>query len=148
MPASDLPLNGRNFQSFAILDKTGDNALQIKAPSGKVLWRAGKRGRIERSSNAGRAWSSSTSPLQEEWLSGAAASDKICWIVGRNGAIARTVDGQHWEKVAPPPMSADATGKFPDWIEVTATGADVATITAKDQRHYSTQDGGKTWRAQ
>ena len=142
---SDLPINGRNFKSFEILNKTGDNALQIKAPSGKVLWRAGKSGRIERSTNAGSAWALAKSPLQEDWLSGAAASDKICWIVGRNGAIARTVDGQHWEKVAPPPMSADASGKYPDWIEVTASSADVATITAKDQRHYSTQDGGKTW---
>jgi hypothetical protein len=142
---SNLPLNGRTFQSLSKLGPAKEPTVQIKAPSGKALWRAGKSGRIERSTNAGSAWALAKSPLQEDWLSGAAASDKICWIVGRNGAIARTVDGQHWEKVAPPPMSADASGKFPDWIEVTASSADVATITANDQRHYSTQDGGKTW---
>ena len=131
---SNLPLNSRAFQTLSKVDVAREPAAQIKAPSGKVFWRAGKSGRIERSTNAGSAWTLAASPLQEDWLSGAAASDKICWIVGRNGAIARTVDGLHWEKVAPPPMSADASGKFPDWIDVTASSAQAATITASDQR--------------
>jgi hypothetical protein len=144
----DLPLNGRDYQDLLKLDAAGELPVQVKTPSGKFLWRAGKGGNIQRSLDAGRTWILQTSPSQEDWLAGAAVSDKICWMAGRNGAIARTTDGKHWKKIAPPPVAADTSGKLPDWIEITAAGAREATVTASDQRHYATQDGGKTWRAQ
>jgi photosystem II stability/assembly factor-like uncharacterized protein len=127
---------------------TGGNATLLRTPSGSTLWRVGKGGGIERSTDAGRSWIVQTSPAQEEWLAGTAISDTICWIAGRNGAISRTTDGEHWEKMPPPPLAANSSGKLPDWISITAAGAQTATITASDQRRYSTQDGGKTWRAQ
>src|SRR5882762_9113866 len=144
----DLPLNGRDFQALLKLDPTRVIAVQVKAPTGKILWRAGKGGNIQRSADAGRTWILQNSPSQEDWLAGTAVSDKICWMVGRNGAIARTTDGGHWEKIAPPSVAADSSGKLPDWIGITAAGARQATITASDQRQYATQDGGKTWKAQ
>jgi len=144
----DLPLNGRNYQALLKLDPTGVIAVQVKTPTGKILWRAGKGGNIQRSADAGRTWILQTSPSQEDWLAGTAVSDKISWMVGRNGAIARTTDGGHWKKIAPPAVAADSSGKLPDWIGITAAGARQATITASDQRQYATQDGGKTWKAQ
>jgi photosystem II stability/assembly factor-like uncharacterized protein len=144
----DLPLNGRNYGSLLSLKAAGEFPAQINSPSGKILWRAGKGGVIQRSADAGRTWTPQKSPLQEDWLAGAAVSDKICWIAGRSGAIARTTDGNHWKKIAPPPMAADSSGKFPDWISITASDAKNVTITASDQRHFATQDAGKTWKAQ
>jgi hypothetical protein len=144
----DLPLNGRNYGSLLSLKAAGEFPAQINSPSGKILWRAGKGGVIQRSADAGRTWTPQTSSLQEDWLAGAAVSDKICWIAGRSGAIARTTDGNHWKKIAPPPMAADSSGKFPDWISITASDAKNVTITASDQRHFATQDAGKTWKAQ
>jgi len=119
----DLPLNGRDYQALLKLDPTGLIVVQAKTPSGKILWRAGKGGNIQRSADAGRTWILQTSPAQEDWLAGTAVSDKICWMVGRNGAIARTTDGGHWEKIAPPSVAADSSGKLPDWIGITAAGA-------------------------
>src|SRR6267378_1928258 len=144
----DLPLNGRDYQALLKMDPTGVIAVQVKTPSGKIFWRAGKGGNIQRSADAGRTWISQTTPSQEDWLAGTAVSDKISWMVGRNGAIARTTDGGHWKKIAPPSVAADSSGKLPDWIGITAAGAREATITASDQRQYATQDGGKTWKAQ
>jgi photosystem II stability/assembly factor-like uncharacterized protein len=146
--SANLPLNGRNYQALAKLDPSGELPVQVKTPSRKILWRAGKGGNIQRSADAGRTWISQTSPSQEDWLAGTAVSDKISWMVGRSGAIARTTDGGHWKKIAPPAVAADSSGKLPDWIGITAAGARKATITASDQRHYATQDGGKTWKAQ
>jgi photosystem II stability/assembly factor-like uncharacterized protein len=146
--AKDLPLNGRNYESLLKLDAAGEFPAQINSPSGKIVWRAGKGGVIQRSADAGRTWTPQKSSLQEDWFAGAALSDKICWIVGRNGTIARTTDGNHWKKIAPPPMAADSSGKFPDWISITASDAKNVTITASDQRHFATQDAGKTWTAQ
>ncbi len=145
---ADLPLNGRDYQDLLKLDAAGELPVQVKTPSGKFLWRAGKGGNIQRSLDTGHTWILQTSPSQEEWLAGAAVSDKICWMAGRNGAIARTTDGEHWKKIAPPPVAADASGKLPDWIGITAAGAREATITASDQRRYATQNGGKTWLVQ
>jgi hypothetical protein len=145
---ADLPLNGRDYQALLKLDPGVALPVQVKAPVGKFFWRAGEGGNIQRSTDTGRTWIVQKSPLQEEWLAGAAISDKVCWLVGRNGAIARTTDGSHWKKIAPPPVAVDSSGKLPDWISIVAAGARKATITASDQRHYATQNGGKTWRAQ
>jgi hypothetical protein len=144
----DLPLNGRDYQELLKLRATGELPVLVKTPSGTILWRAGMGGKIERSIDTGRTWILQKSPLQEEWLAGAAISDTFCWIVGRNGAIARTTDGSHWKKIASPRLAVDSSGKYPDWISITAAGAQTATITANDQRRYATQDGGKTWKAQ
>jgi photosystem II stability/assembly factor-like uncharacterized protein len=119
----------------------------LKSPSGSILWRAGKGGSIERSTDAGKTWVSQTSVSREDWLAGAAVSDTVCWVVGRNGAIARTADGEHWERVAPPAQAAVAAGKFQDLTGANASDALNATITAGDGRRFATQDGGKTWQA-
>jgi hypothetical protein len=141
------PLNGRNVESLSKADLVRVSPAQINSPSGKVFWRAGKSGRIERSHETGGAWILQASPSQEDWLAGSAVSDTICWIVGRNGAIARTTDAEHWGKIASPPMSAETPGKFSDLIEVTASSAETATVTTSGQRRYSTQDAGKTWQS-
>jgi photosystem II stability/assembly factor-like uncharacterized protein len=144
---ADLPLNGRNYTDLAALKATGQETVLIKALSGMNLWRAGKGGIIERSTDAGKTWRAQTSPLRDDWLAGAAVSDTVCWLAGRNGAIVQTTNGKRWKRIISPTQSA-ASGKLPDWINVTASSAQVATITANDQRRYTTRDGGKTWRAQ
>jgi photosystem II stability/assembly factor-like uncharacterized protein len=58
------------------------------------------------------------------------------------------MDGEHWDRVAPPMQAAGTAGKLPEWAGITARDAQSATITASDGRHFATQDGGKTWLAQ
>jgi hypothetical protein len=145
--SANLPLNGRKYQALATLHPASDYTVLLKAPSASTLWRGGKGGIIERSTNAGRAWAPQNSPSQDDWLAGAAVSDTVCWLAGRNGAIARTVDGNQWERIAPPAQAAAPAGKSPDWIGVVARDALNATIAAGDGRHFTTQDGGKTWQA-
>ncbi len=147
-PAERPALNGRIFSALSLQNALGRIAVQLKPPSGTFLWRAGVGGLVERSTDAGGTWTAQTSPLQEDWLAGAAVSDRVVWLVGRKAAIAQTTDGVHWMQVTPPTLAAIAAGMPPDWIGVTATDAQNATITSADQRRYVTQDGGKTWRAQ
>ncbi len=140
--------NERTDETFAAFRSTRTFSSLLKAPSGSSLWRAGKGGAIERSIDAGKTWGSQASPSKEDWLAGAVVSDAVCWLVGRNGAIARTMDGEHWVSVAPPPQAAGIAGKLPEWASITARDALSVTITASDGRHFATLDGGRTWQIQ
>jgi hypothetical protein len=148
-PAVDLPLNGRDFQDRVLsLSAPRQISIQVRSPSGTILWRVGVGGRIERSTDSGSNWTLQQSPLQEDWLAGGASSDTVAWLVGRNGAIARTADGEHWEKVSPPLAIGGASGKMPDWTGIVVRSAQDATVTTAEGRRYVTQDGGKIWLAQ
>jgi len=108
----------------------------------------GNEGRIERSDDGGQTWKPQANALPGDWRAGAVVSDKVWWLVGANGAIARTTDGEHWERIAPPPQAADASGKQPYWLDIVASDSQTATITAGNQQRYATHDGGKTWQKQ
>ena len=140
--------NARKTKSMMALKSAETAAVQATAPFGSTVWRVGKGGRIERSADAGETWLPQTSPSQEDWLAAVAISDTLCWAAGRSGAIARTVDGESWERVAPPAQAAGPDGKLPDWTGLAAHDGQFATITASDGRKFSTGDGGKTWQAQ
>jgi len=135
----------RKDQAFALAAPTQKAPAVLKTLSGSTMWRAGVGGKIERSTDGGATWLLQTSPSQEDWLAGAAVSDELCWLVGRRGAIARTVDGQHWDRVSPPPMAAGADGVLPDWTGIVASDSQTATIIAAYGRRFTTADGGQTW---
>jgi hypothetical protein len=145
--STDVPINGRNYQSLILPSPAQKSATLFKAPSGSVLWRTASGGKIERSNDSGRSWQTQVSPSQEDWLSGGVVSDTVCWLAGRNGAIARTVDGQRWDSVAAPAQATGSSGKLPDWTGIVARDAQAATVTASDGRRFATSDGGKTWQA-
>jgi hypothetical protein len=140
--------NARGSENVKAVKTTGTTPIQATSPFGTTIWRAGSGGRIEYSADSGQSWALQVSPSQEDWLAGVAVSDTVCWLAGRNGAIARTADGEHWERVAPPAQSAGTNGIIPDWSTITARDARSATVTAKDGRRFTTSDGGAAWQAQ
>jgi hypothetical protein len=137
---------GRTNEAVAMSRLAKSDSPVLKSATGSALWRGEKAGRIERSTDGGRSWISLASPSTEDWLAGAAVSDSVCWLAGRHGAIARTVDGQTWQRVAPPAQAAGPDGSEPDWTALSAGDASNATITAADGRKFSTTDGGRTWK--
>lgn len=146
--SSEARASARKEQPLAVFRQVQKYDSLLKAPSGSAEWRAGKGGMIERSTDAGKTWVSQASPSREDWRAGAAVSGAICWLVGRNGAIARTADGEHWERIAPPSQAAGGDAKLPDWNAINALDGQSATITASDGRRYATPDAGKTWQLQ
>jgi hypothetical protein len=147
--AAEIANGGQRVQALSsAMGAAKSEAIQIEAPSGKVLWRAGMGGKIERSSDAGRTWIPQPGASQSDWLTGAATSDTVCWLVGRNGSIARTTDGEHWMQIASPGAASGPANQFPDWMSVTASNAQIATITSSANQRYRTEDGGQTWRLQ
>jgi photosynthesis system II assembly factor YCF48-like protein len=113
----------------------------------QVAWQFGAGGRIARSTDGGATWTPQSSPVQSELLAGSAPTETVCWLVGRNGAIVRTVDGATWRQVPSPPQ-AEQNGRPPDWTFVEARDALSAVIATQDGLRYATDDGGATWQPQ
>lgn len=107
----------------------------IASPDSTRRWRlAGTV--VEYSTDDGSTWTdvfTARAPL----TAGTSPSSSICWIVGRNGVVLRTLDGRSFS-VIPVPETVDLT-------TVGATEADVAAITAADGRVFSTVNGGQSW---
>lgn len=111
----------------------------VLGPSAVAQWRIGPAGAIERWSDETRLWEAQASGVTADLLAGAALSERLCWVVGREGIILRTTDGVHWEKVtSPAPV---------DWVGVSARDALQATLTSPSGLRYTTSDGGRNWRA-
>ena len=142
-PAPAPPANAAAAYSEAasveLMSVMSDSHL-VAVPGTTFIWRAGRAGVIEFSSDSGASWSRQTSGALVDLTTGSAPSDKICWIVGRVGAIVRTTDGgQHWSLIHPP------IGQ--DLVAVRALDSLRATIwTAHNLKAFETTDGGLTWK--
>jgi hypothetical protein len=147
-PAPSSTVDGRQFKAVLGAITGPLSTSMLTRSSGRTAWRVGPAGAIERSTDAGKIWVKQKSPSKENWLAGEVVSDSVCWIAGSNGAIARTTDGEHWVRIAPPPQIVAKNGKLPDWSDIAAQDAQSATITANDGTKFATTDGGKTWQQQ
>ena len=106
---------------------------------------------------------------ESEFTAGSSPATGICWVVGRGGAVWRSVDGRTWQRVTFPEitdlsavMATDARSAsvssvdgrtwqrvtFPeitDLSAVMATDARSASVSSADGRTFRTSDGGVTW---
>ena len=146
-PAPPTPAPGgvagatMNYQNADSLQLTKmSDARLIVAPGSNALWRTGPRGLIEFSSDMGTSWSRQTSGVLVDLVAGSAVSDKVCWVVGRAGAVLLTTDGGgHWKTLAFP-LTEDLGG-------IRATEALHATVwNLRHTKSFETTDGGVTWK--
>jgi hypothetical protein len=118
--------------------RTGAAVLEIRTPDPAVRWRVVDGRLVQRSLDAGATWVDQYRADEGVTLTaGVAPSTTACWLVGRAGAIVRTIDGRAWQRV-----------RFPEPLDFTAAvagDARTATVTAADGRQFATTDGGTTW---
>jgi hypothetical protein len=144
--AAAAPLSGSAPAAFndvsasqALMARASDLNL-IVTPNKKTLWRAGRAGMIEFSSDGGASWSRQTSDVLVDLTAGSAPSEKVCWIVGRAGTLLLTTDaGSHWA-ILHSPLEEDLGG-------VRSSDARHATIwNLGNTKVFETADGGVTWK--
>ncbi|HYL84435.1 MAG TPA: hypothetical protein VE263_09380 [Candidatus Angelobacter sp.] len=116
------------------------NPRLIAVPGTSLVWRAGRAGLIEFSSDNGNSWSRQISGVLTDLTAGVAPSANICWMVGRVGTILLTTDGgAHWSLLHSP-ISEDLGG-------IRAVDALRATIwNLHNTKSFVTTDGGATWK--
>ena len=77
---SSAASNGRMVNTLSTV-----TPLSVPAPSGKIIWRIGQAGQVQRSTDAGATWSIQPTGVVTDLIAGSAYSDQVCWLVGRNG---------------------------------------------------------------
>jgi hypothetical protein len=110
----------------------------IPTPDSNIFYRTAKGGFVEVSEDGGVTWQGQLLNPSAEFTAGSAPEPRICWLVGRSGIVFLTEDGKSWRKL-PSPTSEDL-------VAVVARSASNATVTATDDRKWSTDDAGKNWR--
>ncbi len=143
MKAAPAPVGGvaRRASATSMLQTVNVSNPRVIAPPGSnVIWRAGRNGLIEFSTDKGTSWTRQASGVLVDLLTGSAPSEKVCWIVGRAGTILLTTDrGAHW-KLLTSPLDEDLGG-------VLAADALHATIwNDQNAKSFETGDGGLTWK--
>ncbi len=114
--------------------------LATVSPSDRsVTWIVGKNGMIRRLDARGGTHVQ-RSGVSADLVAGAAPSSSVCWVVGNNGTVIRTTDGEHWT-----PVAAPTTENF---VAVSSSSANNATITAATGKSFVTSDGGASWHQQ
>ena len=104
------------------------------------LWRAGRAGAIDFSSDNGASWARQISGVASDLTAGSAPSAQICWMVGHAGTIVLTTDGgAHWSILHSPIAE--------DWGGIRASDTVHATIwNLPRTKSFETSDGGSTWK--
>jgi len=109
----------------------------IHSPDAKVLWRIASPGFVELSLDGGATWNGQEVDPNAELLAGASPGRKVCWLVGRNGAVFVTRDARTWNKVAPPAAL--------DFVRVSAENDRAASVVSSDGQTFRTSDAGASW---
>ena len=110
----------------------------IPTPDSDIFYRIAGGGFVEISEDGGATWQRQLLNPSAEFTAGSAPEPRICWLVGRSGIVFLTDDGKSWRRL-PSPTSEDL-------VVVVAKSASNATVTATDDRKWSTDDAGKNWR--
>jgi photosystem II stability/assembly factor-like uncharacterized protein len=110
----------------------------IPTPDSSVKYRLAGAGFVEVTADGGATWNGVQVSQNARLIAGSAPSAKVCWIVGRDGAITLTKNGTDWERVNPPVQA--------NFVAVSAKNDNTATVTTVDGKKYSTTDRGKKWK--
>jgi hypothetical protein len=127
----------KDAKAAPALGGNGAVAGVVRTPDPKVLWQIAEQG-ILKSEDGGATWRQASLPVTNAHVvSIAAPSGQVCWLVGRDSLILLTMDGTHWQTVAPPVRA--------DFVQVVAENAFSATVATADGLRFQTGDGGKHW---
>ena len=144
VPSTTAPRGqGRGGAGGRAMEAPGTLAAQAGAASTSVVpgvtrWRVFAAGQVARVTAAAPAGQLVVFDRPVFITAGAAPNPLVCWLVGRGGAVALSVDAERFRSVAFPETT--------DLRSITATSALQATVTTVLGTVYTTVDGGATWR--
>ena len=134
------PFNQRADSARSALRANAVAAPDIVSPDPAIRWRI-LGAAVQHSSNGGSTWETVPIGVTAELTAGAAPATTVCWLVGRNGVVLLTTDGQTWHRMPFPEMTDLSAVRTVD------AGGHVASVATADGRTFVTTDAGATWSA-
>lgn len=134
------PLNQRADSARPALRAAAVAAPEIVSPDPAVRWRI-LGAAVQHSSNGGSTWETVPIGVTAELTAGTAPAATVCWLVGRNGVVLLTTDGQTWSRL-PFPEITDLSA-----VRTVDAGGHVASVSTTDGRTFVTTDAGANWSA-
>jgi photosystem II stability/assembly factor-like uncharacterized protein len=135
---ASTPSSPQRFDAAARDFATGPRVTVSPDPKSQWRWTASS---VERSVDGGQTWRSQHTGAAVELLAASSPSALVCWIVGREGTVLLSTDGETWRRLAFLEGTADLVG-------VSAQDGLTATVSTADGRTYGTSDGGRSWTPQ
>ena len=126
---SDSPSSAETAALFIV-------PVMLRSSQDAIQWRAESNGDIERTDDGGLNWRVQLT-VPERVIAGAAPADDVAWMVGEQGLVLRTLDGEQWSRLNPP---TDAT-----LVAIEAADGRRAMVTTADGRQFRTVDAGTEW---
>jgi hypothetical protein len=111
--------------------------LVVTSPDSQITWTI-HTNHVQYSENGQPAPVQDFIPTSSAITAGSSPGGKVCWLVGADGAVVRTIDGRLWLGTNSPTTS--------DLTAVKATSARAASVTSSDGHTYVTTDAGQTWK--
>jgi len=102
-----------------------------------VQWRLSGVGIVERSTDGGASWERLPTGVAEALTAGAAPSATVCWLVGRDGLVLVSTDGQTWQRASAPANE--------NLVAIDAVDTRSATVRTASGARFRTTDGGASW---
>ena len=113
-------------------------ARQSEIAAAAVRWRIHLDGAVEKSTIGGNTWDRiNFDPPNPPVTGGVAPSADVCWLIGRNGVVLRTIDGAKFQPIT-----------FPETVDlrsISAIDGLHATVATSDGRTFKTENGGLSW---
>jgi hypothetical protein len=135
-PAGAGEAGSARSSGLALMRKTA-RASSMSEETGTVLVRA-TLGRIDRSTDAGRTWTTELTGLTDRIQVTRCPSADACWLGAESGAVfVRTADGTWLRRLLPAPASPVR--------QIVALDREHATVGLSDGRRYVTTNSGLTW---
>jgi hypothetical protein len=111
--------------------------LVIPSPDPMVRWRVTPQGTVERSVDGGITWTLQDTGVGVTVHAGKSPARDVVWLVGSDGVVLISVDGQNWQR--------RSVGEPVALVDVNPADGLTATVTASDGRKFATRDGGVNW---
>jgi Putative zinc-finger len=116
------------------------STIDVTSPTSTTRWRIAIGRAVDYFGTSAPSGRPTDIPAAAAIVAGSSPQDDVCWMVGGGGAVYLTTDGTQFTRVAFP--------EAVDLVDVRATDAKTAMVTAASGRTYRTTDSGKSWQQQ
>ncbi len=134
--AAPQPASAAAVRSFANAAASAPGTTIMSSNPGS-RWRIVPGGAVQHTADGGSTWQTQQTGSTVTLTAGFSPSPSVCWLVGPQGMVLLSTDGQTWRRIAFVEQA--------DLVGVSAIDDRTATVSFADGRTLTTTDAGVSW---